>query len=121
MHDIESLAMKLTTELKSMKDIVAETLHADAVPATSLKDNVDEIRMAIENATKMEETARRWLSMMARDCNRFCKIMRLTEKGTTDSGNTTHKERKKITFADEAGGKLCHVKFFEDGMASTGA
>lgn len=24
-----------------------------------------------------------------------------------------NKERKKITFADEAGEKLCHVKFFE--------
>lgn len=30
-----------------------------------------------------------------------------------------NKERKKITFADEAGEKLCHVKFFENEMISS--
>lgn len=32
-------------------------------------------RRAIKNATRLEESTGRWLSMMARDCNRFCKIM----------------------------------------------
>lgn len=31
--------------------------------------------MAIKNATRIEESTKKWLSMMARDCNRFCKIM----------------------------------------------
>lgn len=30
-----------------------------------------------------------------------------------------NKERKKITFADEAGEKLCHVKVFENEMISS--
>lgn len=45
-------------------------------------------------------------------------LQRLTENESVASGNTIHKERKKITFADEAGGVLCHVKLFYDGMAS---
>ncbi|KAL5845071.1 hypothetical protein ACOSQ4_011029 [Xanthoceras sorbifolium] len=119
MQDIESLATKLTGELSSMKDIVNELLHVQAFPATSLKHNMDKVTVAIKNATKAEETTRRWLSIMARDCNRFCKIMNLTETGSTDSGNVVHnKNRKKITFADEAGGELCHVKVFKDDMDS---
>lgn len=117
MHDIECLAAKLTRELKSMKDIVEETMHSEVCPSSS-RYGTDEVRTAIENANKVEETTKRWLSMMARDCNRFCKIMRLTENESVASGNTIHKERKKITFADEAGGELCHVKLFYDGMAS---
>ncbi|KAF8406410.1 hypothetical protein HHK36_008497 [Tetracentron sinense] len=117
MHDIECLAMKLTKELKSMKDIVEETLHLEALPSTSSKYAAVKIKTAIESAVEVEETTRKWLSMMARDCNRFCKIMRSTEKKggvAAASGNGVHKERKKITFADEAGGMLCHVKVFED-------
>lgn len=44
-------------------------------------------------------------------------VQRLTETGSS-SGNVVHKEKKKITFADEVGGELCHVKFFEDDMVS---
>ncbi|XVE94734.1 hypothetical protein REPUB_Repub02eG0034600 [Reevesia pubescens] len=117
MHDIESLATKLTTELKSMKDIVKGKLHleSEASAATAAKEDADEVRIALENATRAEETARKWLSMMGRDCDRFCKIMRLTEDNTAASEHVIHKERK-ITFADEAGGKLCHVKVFKDDM-----
>ncbi|GFY86152.1 hypothetical protein Acr_04g0008900 [Actinidia rufa] len=39
---------------------------------------------------------------------------KVTRKDEIASGNATPKERKKITFADEAGGVLCHVKFIED-------
>ncbi|KAJ7009068.1 hypothetical protein NC653_007648 [Populus alba x Populus x berolinensis] len=34
------------------------------------------------------------------------------------SGNAVHKEKRKIVFADEAGGKLCDVKTFENDRAS---
>lgn len=118
MHDIESLAMKLITELKSMKDIVEEKLLYEAYRSTSLRNDADEVKAAIKNARKVEETSKKWLSMMARDCNRFCKIMRLTEDGSATTENVIHKEKKKISFADEAGGMLCHVNFYEKGMAS---
>ncbi|GMJ15394.1 hypothetical protein HRI_005208600 [Hibiscus trionum] len=119
MRDIESLATKLTTELKSMKDIVMGKLHSEleASAATVIKENANEVRIAVESATKAEETARKWLSMMARDCNRFCKIMKSTEDTTAASERVIQKERK-ITFADEAGGKLCHVKIFKDDMGA---
>lgn len=42
---------------------------------------------------------------------------RLTEDGSATTENVIHKEKKKISFADEAGGMLCHVNFFEKGMA----
>ncbi|TXG52254.1 hypothetical protein EZV62_021423 [Acer yangbiense] len=114
MQDIESLATKLTGELSSMKDIVNELLHSQAFPATAPNHDMDKVTMAIQNATKAEETTKRWLSIMARDCNRFCKIMNLSETHSIASGNVVHKDKKKITFADEAGGKLCHVKVFKD-------
>lgn len=58
------------------------------------------------------------------NCFDFCvtwldQLQRLTESESVASGNAIHKERKKITFADEAGGELCHVKLFYNGMAST--
>ncbi|XP_022768944.1 uncharacterized protein LOC111312695 [Durio zibethinus] len=119
MRDIESLATKLTTELKSMKDIVKGKLHLEleAPVATAAKENADEVRIAIENATRAEEKARKWLAMMTKDCNRFVKIMRMTEENAAASERVILKERK-ITFADEAGGKLCHVKVFRDDMGT---
>ncbi|KAK8601259.1 hypothetical protein V6N13_059017 [Hibiscus sabdariffa] len=119
MRDIESLATKLTTELKSMKDIVMGKLHSEleASAATTVKENANEVKIAVESATKTEETARKWLSMMARDCNRFCKIMKLSEDNTAAAERVIQKERK-ISFADEAGGKLCHVKIFKDDMGA---
>ncbi|GJT66323.1 FAD/NAD(P)-binding oxidoreductase family protein, partial [Tanacetum coccineum] len=41
--------------------------------ATPIVQNI--VKSAIKSATKTEETAKKWLSMMSRDCNRFCKIM----------------------------------------------
>ncbi|KAK9028823.1 hypothetical protein V6N11_025961 [Hibiscus sabdariffa] len=119
MRDIESLATKLTTELKSMKDIVMGKLHSEleASAATVMKENANEVKIAVESATKAEETARKWLSMMARDCNRFCKIMKLSEDNSAAAEHVIQKERK-ISFADEAGGKLCHVKIFKDDMGA---
>ncbi|CAI9763710.1 unnamed protein product [Fraxinus pennsylvanica] len=114
MHDTESLAVKLLNELKCMKDFVEEKLLFEAYRKNSLKNDADEVKAVINNATKVEETSRKWLSMMARDCNRFCKIMKLTQNKVPASKNAVPRERKKIMFADEAGGKLCHVKFIED-------
>ncbi|XP_011074527.1 uncharacterized protein LOC105159233 isoform X1 [Sesamum indicum] len=118
MQDMESLAVKLMNELKSMKDIVEQKLLFEAYRSASLRSDADEVKSAINSASRMEETARKWLSMMQRDCNRFCKIMKLTPNGVAASNDAGPRERKKIIFADEAGGKLCHVKLFEDGITS---
>ncbi|KAI3684848.1 hypothetical protein L6452_34075 [Arctium lappa] len=128
MHDIESLASKLMTELNSMKVIVEEKMLYEAYRSTSLKNEADEVKSAIKSATKTEETARKWLSMMARDCNRFCKIMKQNEDddasdpatvcGSTVEEKVVQRERKKISFADEVGGTLCDVKVFEVDGAS---
>ncbi|KAI3737007.1 hypothetical protein L2E82_26999 [Cichorium intybus] len=127
MHDIESLASKLMSELNSMKAIVEEKLLFEAYRSPSLKNEADEVKTAIKTATKTEETAKKWLSMMARDCSRFCKIMKQNEdkdkendtssSGSGDAGmieeKAVQRERKKISFADEAGGTLCDIKVYE--------
>ncbi|KAI6688237.1 hypothetical protein NL676_025065 [Syzygium grande] len=118
MQDFDNLATKLMTELNVMTDIVEGNSGDDSCLTGNTKYTTDEVKTAIENASKVKETARKWLSMMARDCNRFCKIMRLTEDCHPMTEHKVHKERKKITFADEAGGELCHVKYIEDSMAS---
>ncbi|GAU50764.1 hypothetical protein TSUD_290760 [Trifolium subterraneum] len=79
MQDAQRLAMKLINELKSMKDIVDEMLQSEFCLNTSLSDKVNEARMAVKSVTKTEQDAKRWLSFMSRDCNRFCKIMNLAE------------------------------------------
>ncbi|MCL7049728.1 hypothetical protein MKW94_028365 [Papaver nudicaule] len=125
MHDIEGLAMKLMKQLKSMKEIVeqsllTETLQTDSCSSTQLKYTVDKMRMATENATEAEETTRKWLSMMSKDCNRFCKILKTTEMKAAaaasppPSSYEVHTKRRKVTFADETGGILCQIKIFED-------
>ncbi|XP_073126919.1 uncharacterized protein [Henckelia pumila] len=113
MHDIESLAGKLMSELKSMKDIVEQKLLFEAYRNASLKNDADEVKLVIDNVTKTEEAATKWLNMMSRDCNRFCKIMKLSPNNIDTYKNAAPREGKKIRFADEAGGELCHVKFFE--------
>ncbi|KAK7350075.1 hypothetical protein VNO77_08166 [Canavalia gladiata] len=113
MHDVECLAMKLTKELKSMKDIVDDMLRSEFCLNTSLRHKVNEARIAVKNAARAEDAAKRCLSFMARDCSRFCKIMKLADDGATPQ-DVVRKERKKIAFADETGGKLCQVRFYED-------
>ncbi|KAK2432823.1 hypothetical protein QL285_018166 [Trifolium repens] len=121
MQDAECLAMKLTKELKSMKEIVDDMLRSEFCLNTSLRYKVNEARMAVKSATKAEEGAKRWLSFMSRDCNRFCKIMKLAESSTPSTPQDADsppkevvRKEKKIAFADEAGGKLCQVRFFEE-------
>ncbi|KAB2619643.1 hypothetical protein D8674_015512 [Pyrus ussuriensis x Pyrus communis] len=82
------------SQLTDHEGIAEERLLPEAYHATPLKYNANESR----------SIAKRLLSMMSRDCNRFCKIM--------------DKEGKKIVFADEAGEKLCHVKFYENDLAT---
>ncbi|XP_024638279.1 uncharacterized protein [Medicago truncatula] len=120
MHDAESLTMKLTKELNSMKEIMDDMLRSEFCLNTSLRYKVNEARMAVKNATKAEEGAKRWLSFMSRDCNRFCKIMKLADSSSSTPQNVVSppqdvvRKGKKIAFADEAGGKLCQVRFYED-------
>ncbi|KAJ0596180.1 hypothetical protein HanRHA438_Chr04g0164511 [Helianthus annuus] len=124
MHDIESLASKLMSKLNSMKTIVEEKMLYGAYRSASLKNEADEVKSVIKSATKTEKTAKKRLSLMARDCNRFCKIMKLTEDHKTSAsgdpalGNSIpekplEREKKKISFADEAGGMLCDIKVYE--------
>ncbi|KAA0065247.1 uncharacterized protein E6C27_scaffold82G005880 [Cucumis melo var. makuwa] len=114
MQDIECLALKLTSQLKSMKAIVEDRLHVEGNKSTSFKFNADEVRTAIADATKAETSAKKWLSIMSRDCNRFCKIMNTTEHYSNASPAAIQKAKRKVTFADEAGGKLCEVRLIED-------
>ncbi|KZV20189.1 hypothetical protein F511_01046 [Dorcoceras hygrometricum] len=114
MHDTESLTMRLLSELKSMKDIVEQKLLFEAYRNASLKNDADEVKLAIDNATKTEEAATKWLNMMSRDCNRFCKIMKLSPNNIDTYKYAAPREGKKIRFADEVGGELCHVKYFDD-------
>ncbi|KAI9088678.1 hypothetical protein K1719_029792 [Acacia pycnantha] len=117
MHDAECLAMKLTNELKSMKDIMATMLRSELCLTTPLRYKVNEARMAVKKATRAEETAKRSVSLMARDCNRFCKLMQLADEGSSapqDVVRNNNKSNKKIAFADEAGGRLCQVRFYEN-------
>lgn len=44
MHDMESLSVKLMSELKSMKDIVEQKLLFEAYRNVSLKNDADEVR-----------------------------------------------------------------------------
>ncbi|KAL3642105.1 hypothetical protein CASFOL_012920 [Castilleja foliolosa] len=117
MQDTESLAFKLLDELEIMKGIVEQKLLFEAHRNVSLKSDADEVKSAIHSATKVEERARKWLSTMSRDCKRFCKIMKMTPNANTGSKDDVPRDNRKIVFADEAGGKLCHVKFYETVVA----
>ncbi|XP_074273272.1 uncharacterized protein LOC141596896 [Silene latifolia] len=124
-HDIERIATKLVSGLRSMKSIVVDALQHESRTGTKSKYNTDEVRLAVENAGKVEETAQRWLAIMSRDCNRFCKIMSLAEADASSPEKTkeenpsspetkTIPKERKIMFADEAGGNLCNIKVFKN-------
>ncbi|KAJ0960871.1 hypothetical protein J5N97_001221 [Dioscorea zingiberensis] len=144
MHDIEGVAMRLLNGLKSMKSIVQGNMFSEDCLPTTPKFTTDEIREALEKASNLEEYTKKWLTIMARDCNRFCKIMvsldhhiafsfklsncllkahvfihfcignhKRGDKKAASPVKGPRKEGKKISFADEAGGLLCHIKVFE--------
>ncbi|KAL8514405.1 hypothetical protein ACS0TY_013496 [Phlomoides rotata] len=116
MQDMETLAEKLMKELKSMKEVVEQKLLFEAYRNSSLKNDADEVKLIITNATKVEDMGKRWMSMIARDCTRFCKIMKMTPESTPAPDDSLPREKRKIRFADEAGGQLCHIKYFDDGV-----
>ncbi|KAL9673514.1 hypothetical protein QQ045_029773 [Rhodiola kirilowii] len=114
MQDFEALTKKLTKELMSMKEIIEERLN----PETGTPDhNNDQAITAIQKASKAEAIARKWLSTMNRDCIRFCTIMEMNSNNNKDSESSStiaqRTNRRKIRFADEAGGQLCQIKFIE--------
>ncbi|KAL6658032.1 hypothetical protein ACP70R_004279 [Stipagrostis hirtigluma subsp. patula] len=112
MHDIENIATKLMRSLKQMKSIVDESLSLEAYSSVP-NFSTAEIRAASEDALEVEKTTKKWLAIMNKDCNRFCKILTLAKKKAVSHSEAPRKQRK-ITFADEAGGKLCHIKVFKD-------
>ncbi|KAK1269151.1 hypothetical protein QJS04_geneDACA005398 [Acorus gramineus] len=113
MKDIEVLALKLLRGLNSMRDIVRENL-LEACPSADSKYTVDEMRLASEEASQLEAKTRKYLSVMTKDCHRFCKIMKSAETKAPTIMSKDQNSRKKITFADEAGGLLCQVKIFHE-------
>ncbi|XP_037475446.1 uncharacterized protein LOC119352967 [Triticum dicoccoides] len=119
MHDIENIAANLIRSLKHMRSLVDANLSSEShslLPSF----NTDEMRAASKDALDVERTTRKWLSIMNKDCNRFCKILTLEGKKAVPHPQVLRK-RRKITFADEAGGTLCSVKVFSDGQTSPSA
>ncbi|XP_074561996.1 uncharacterized protein LOC141818387 [Curcuma longa] len=112
MHDIERIATQLLKKLNTMKTIAETTVTSQAQSFLNASFTTEEIKAATEDASELENTTKKWLSIMKKDCIRFCKIMRSTDNKSTFPANGTHKKRR-ITFADEVGGKLCQVKIFE--------
>lgn len=111
MRDIEALAQNLLKDLKTMRIIAEENVNLESTPLS--KFTVEEINQATANALEAEERTKRWINMMSRDCNRFCKIMKRPSDKRTSLSSDPQKQQKKIIFADEAGKELCHVKIFE--------
>ncbi|XXG81355.1 hypothetical protein AAC387_Pa09g2013 [Persea americana] len=113
MHDIETLATRLINGLKSMKDIIKDALLSEAFLSVPSKYTIEEINAAAKETDVLEDSTRKWLAMMTKDCNRFCKIMTSTTNKAATTVSSIQKEQKKVTFADEIGGVLCHVKIME--------
>eukprot|EP00249_Psilotum_nudum_P012368 c23742_g1_i2 orf=517-3516(-) len=105
MHDIEGLAMKLIKDLNTLRTIVEERVLSESKSVTPNSNfTLEQVKTATCNACETEEMTKKWLAIMARDCNRYCKIMRM--------------QQRKLAFADEAGGQLCQVKLFHSQMSS---
>ncbi|KAG2258287.1 hypothetical protein Bca4012_021590 [Brassica carinata] len=116
-RDFQYVAAKLTKELKSMRQITKRCLLAESNPSILPECNLDEVKTLIGKAEKTEESSKKWLSMIERDCTRFCKLMGMVKEDSPDTENIVQK-KKKIKFADDAGGDLCHVKVFEVDLES---
>ncbi|CAH8360371.1 unnamed protein product [Eruca vesicaria subsp. sativa] len=117
MRDFQYVAARLTKELKAMRQITKRCLLAESNPSTMPECNSDEMKTLIGKAEKTEESSKKWLSMIERDCNRFCKLMGMVREDSPATENIVHKT-KRIKFADDAGGDLCHVKVFEVDLES---
>ncbi|EFH52642.1 hypothetical protein ARALYDRAFT_324194 [Arabidopsis lyrata subsp. lyrata] len=115
--DFQCVAARLTKELKSMRQITKRCLQAESNTSNISDCNLDEVKTVIGNAEKTEESCKKWLSIIERDCNRFCKLMGMVREDSPATEDVVHK-KKKIKFADDAGGDLCHVKVFEIDLES---
>ncbi|KAH7282678.1 hypothetical protein KP509_35G043300 [Ceratopteris richardii] len=99
MQDIEGLAVKLLKDLSTLRNIVeVQLIQSPRNQWSRMSLNLDQLRKVTNSALEAEEKAKKQLVRMARDCNRYCKIMRM--------------QGRKLTFADESGGNLCQVKVF---------
>ncbi|EPS71575.1 hypothetical protein M569_03187 [Genlisea aurea] len=108
MQDTEGLVERVMNELKEMvKENLLFHMHRNVAARSEV----------LRKANSLEDKSRKLLSVMARDCNRFCKLM---EMSASNDGVTNLRQRrtiaggtrKKIMFADEVGEKLCHVKLY---------
>ncbi|KAL1191527.1 hypothetical protein V5N11_002349 [Cardamine amara subsp. amara] len=114
MLDFRHVAAKLTKELKTMRQLTKKCLLAESNTSDC---NLDEVKTLIRNAEKTEESSKKWLSMIERNSNRFCKLMGMVKEDSPATENIVQK-KKTIKFADDAGGDLCHVKVFEIDLES---
>ncbi|XP_010504597.1 PREDICTED: uncharacterized protein LOC104781581 [Camelina sativa] len=112
MRDFQCVAARLTKELKSMRKVTKRCLLGESNTSNISDCNLDEVRTLIGNAEKTEEGCKKWMSMIERDCKRFCKLMGMVKEESPATENIVQK-KKKIRFADDAGGDLCQVKVFE--------
>ncbi|PKA53620.1 hypothetical protein AXF42_Ash009116 [Apostasia shenzhenica] len=112
LQDTKSIAAKLLQGLNTLKCIVEYTLFSAETSYFPSTSTAEEIRLATKQASELEESTKKWLSIMEKDCTRFCKLMSLAEDKLACPVATLHKQKKKITFADEAGGLLCQVKVY---------
>ncbi|XP_057533100.1 uncharacterized protein LOC130810995 [Amaranthus tricolor] len=79
MSDIERFATKLLSELHAMKEILVETLQSESRTCATSRYNTEKAIETVDNVKKVEKTSKRLLSMMAKDCNRFRRIMESSE------------------------------------------
>ncbi|KAG6548428.1 hypothetical protein Mapa_009915 [Marchantia paleacea] len=96
MKTFGEVAGRLTKEIQELRSILEiELSGADGSQEGVMHDKVQ----AISRSRDIERSAEKNLSLLLRDCKRFCKL--------------TAKRPRRIVFADEAGKKLCHVKTFQ--------
>ncbi|BBM97309.1 hypothetical protein MPTK1_1g04690 [Marchantia polymorpha subsp. ruderalis] len=96
MKTFGEVAGRLTKEIQDLRSILELDLsNADGPQEGVMHDKVQ----AISKSRDIERSAEKNLSLLLRDCKRFCKL--------------TAKRPRRIVFADEAGKKLCHVKTFQ--------
>ncbi|KAL2653893.1 hypothetical protein R1flu_022021 [Riccia fluitans] len=103
MKTFGEVAGRLTREIQELRSIL-ESQVPGATQRLSDDDNTQDTAKAISRSKDTERSAEKNLSLLLRDCKRFCKL-------------TAKRPQRKIVFADEAGKKLCHVKTFQTAPA----
>ncbi|XP_042386094.1 uncharacterized protein LOC121977716 [Zingiber officinale] len=75
MHDIERIATQLLKKLNTMKTIVETNVTLQAQSSLDESFTSEEIKVAAEDVSELERTTKKWLSIIKKDCIRFCKII----------------------------------------------